>query len=66
MNSFLNYFTSYAGWVHFLTVLSIFLTWILPVLPQPWGGLVSSILLVLSFYHIGTAVNVGKAQGIRV
>ena len=65
MNSFLNFFSSRAGWLSVLAGLSGLLQLIAPVIPNPWAGLITAILTIFAYYHISKAVNVGKARGIK-
>lgn len=57
--------TSKVGWLSILTGLSVILSTIIPMIPQPWGGLVSAILAILTYYHIGKTVNVAYTAGVR-
>ena len=66
MNSVLNFFSSKAGWLSALAGLSGLLQLIAPVIPNPWAGLITAILAIFAYYHIGKSVNVGKAQGVKV
>ena len=57
--------TSKAGLISLATGLSFILTSIAPIIPAPWGALVTAILGVLSFYHIGNAVAGARSAGVK-
>jgi hypothetical protein len=57
--------TSKAGWLSIATGLSFVLTSVLPLIPAPWGQLVTAVLFVFSYYHIGNAVKAAHEAGIK-
>jgi hypothetical protein len=65
MQTLSSLFSSKSGILSILSGIVVVLTFAVPVLPNPWGGLVAAILAVLAYYHIGTAVTAGRVQGIK-
>ena len=65
MQHIITLFTSKAGLLSLLAGLSGLLQLVYPVLPNPWAGLVTAILAVLAYYHVGKAVSAGRAAGVR-
>ena len=57
--------TSKTGWLSIATGVSYLLSAILPVIPAPWGALVTAILGVFAFYHIGNTVGKARAMGVK-
>jgi hypothetical protein len=55
--------TSKAGVLSVLTGIVWILTVIAPVLPAVWGNLITAILGVFAFYHIGNAVAGAREAG---
>ena len=58
-------FSSKTGWLSIATAVVWFLGNITPVIPQPWGNLVTAILGILAFYHIGGAVAAARSLGAK-
>lgn len=57
--------TSKTGWTAILAGLAWLLTAVAPVIPEPWGNLVTAVLGILAFYHIGNAVGQARAMGVK-
>lgn len=57
--------SSKSGILSLLTGVSFLLTTVAPLIPSPWGALVTSILGVLSFYHIGQTVSSARQAGVK-
>ena len=57
--------TSRAGIAGILSGIVWFLTVITPVIPNPWGNLISAILGVVALYWHGTVITAARAAGVR-
>ena len=57
--------TSKTGWVSILTGVSFLLTSFAPIIPAPYGALVTAILGIFAYYHIGNAVSAAKEAGVK-
>jgi hypothetical protein len=65
MQSIASTLTSKAGITGILAGIVWFLTVITPVVPQPWGNLISAILGVVALYWHGTVITAARAAGVR-
>ena len=57
--------TSKVGWASVATGIVWVLTAILPVVPSVWGNLLTAVLGIISFYHIGQTVTKATALGAK-
>jgi hypothetical protein len=57
--------TSKTGLVSIVTGISFILTVVAPVIPAPWGALITAILGIFAFYHIGNTVSAARVQGVK-
>ena len=65
MQSIASALTNKAGLTGLLSGIVWFLSVIVPVVPQPWGNLISAILGVVALYWHGTVITAARAQAVR-
>ena len=58
-------FTSKAGWLSIATGVSFILTTVVPLVPAPWGALITAVLGIFAYYHIGNAVAGARSAGVK-
>ena len=61
----MNIITSKAGWLSILTAVIAILSSAIPIIPSPWGAIVSAVLGIFAFYHIGNAVGAARQAGAK-
>lgn len=61
-----NLLSSKSGWSSLATAVVWLLTNVVSLVPQPWGNVITAVLGVLAFYHIGNTVGAARSQGAKV